>query len=659
MDFLLVTPRDHLPFLYPRFYVSTAIEPLEGSAHSDNAPKATSNSIDHHPPHSSQERGKCQDRSTKRASEERHARCASVSVKIIPSERLQPFDYKPYKKKAEHELQTMRLDHLRNTLRFKEAPKVGRALKIAEGRQKHKAGRAVGNTYLKVKDSWSYDWRVPLGLLLQHYQPDSNEPGKQKSQLFRAIMSQQQRTEDKNGYSEIHADLIPRPDTWSPLAFLCYVEDLTSSSVSRTMLHHIYGAHESHVAAIARVIENLFSDPYLTENLTVRAFDTACGFLVKHSLIPTTRVLFSRMDELGVSFNAGAFNGLLRGAASRKDLHNFTFFLQAMIRRGVKPNGETWIALLMTIQTRAVKLLIVGTMKERGILDRTTTLIDAVNQIIGDELVAHLESGQEITAFLDLMDRDYGSEWLSVSAANRMLEELGGRGLLLQYVDVLSFMEQRGIKPNSVTLNTLLGHCCRQRDLDGAIRVLRIFDSLFAIYPKKNHFHQLFMLAWKERLLNCCRVLWRYACMAAAVSFPTQELVVNSLRRSISSQQKSMAEAWRCTVGKCIVGVGRGDGSSNSALRLNSIRKLVTMAETASPASAHPNSVALARKLVTGDLKAANHYRPKCLLADKLEDALAMDRRWFREGTWKESLTMWKVENGIDVPVKRKSRKSR
>lgn len=657
MDCLLVTPRDHLSFLYPRFYVSTAVEPLEESAHSDNAPKATSNSINQTPQHSSQERGKCQVPSTKKVSEERHERCASVPVKIIPRERLQPFDYNPYKNRAHHELQTMRLDHLRNTLSFKEAPKVGRALTIAEGRQKHKAGRAVGNIYLKVKDSWSYDWRVPLGLLLQHYQPDSNEPGRQKSHPFRGIMSKQQRTEDKNGYSEIHADLIPCPDIWSPLAFLCYVEDLTSSSVSRTMHHHIYGAHESHVAAIARILEDLFNDPSLTENLTVRAFDTACGFLVKHSLIPTTRVLFSRMDELGLSSNAGAFNGLLRGAASRKDLHNFTFFLQAMIRRGVKPNGETWIALLMAIQTRAVKLLIVGAMKERGILDRTNTLIDAVNQIIEDELVAHLESGQEITAFLDLMDRDYGSEWLSVSAANRMLEELGGRGLLLQCVDVLSFMEQRGIKPNSVTLNTLLGHCSRQRDLDGAIRVLRIFDSLFAIYPKKDHFHQLFMLAWKKQLLNCCRVLWRYACMAAAVSFFTQELVVNSLARSMSSQRKSMAQAWRCTVGKCIVGVGHGDGSPDSALRLNKVRKLVTMAETASPASAHPGSTKLARRAVTKDLAAAKHYRPKCLLADKLEDALAMDRRWFREGTWKESSTMWKVENGIDVPVKRKSRR--
>lgn len=645
-----MTPRDHLPFLYPRFYVSTAVEPLEESAHSDNAPKATSNSINQKPKHSRKERGKCQDPSTKRASKVRHERCASVPVKIIPRERLQPFYYNPYKK-ADHELQTMRLDHLRNTLRFKEAPKVGRALTIAEGRQKHKAGRAVGNIYLKLKGSWSYDWRVPLGLLLQHYQP-----GKQKSQLVRGIMSKQQRTEDKNGYSEVHADLIPRPDIWSPSVFLCYVEDLTSSSVSRTMHHHIYGAHESHVAAIARILEDLFNDSSLTEILTVRAFDTACSFLVKHSLIPTTRVLFSRMDELGLSFNAGAFNGLLRGAASRKDLHNFTFFLHAMIRRGVKPNGETWIALLMAIQTRAVKLLIVGIMKERGILDRTTVLIGAVNQIIEDELVAHLESGQEIAAFLDLMDRDHGSEWLSVSAANRMLEELGGRGLLLQCVDVLSFMEQRGIKPNTVTLNTLLGHCSRQRDLDGAIRVLRIFDSLFAIYPGKNHFHQLFILAWKKQLLNCCRVLWRYACMAAAVSFRPQELVVNSLAGSMSSQQKSMAEVWRCTVGKCIVGVGHGDGSPDSALRLNSVRELVTMAETASPASAHPGFAALARQVVTEDLEAANHYRPKCLLADKLEDALAMDRRWFREGTWKESSTMWKVENGIDVPVKRKSR---
>lgn len=655
MDSLLVTPRDPLLLLYPRFYVSTAIETPQETAHPDNASKAISISIHHHPQHSSHERKRCQDSSTKRASEKRPERCADVSMKIIPSEQLRPVDYNPSKYVANHELHPMTFDDLRNTLRFKEAPKVGRALTVAERRQKHKAGRAFGNSFLKEKGTWSYDWRVPLGLLKEHYLPDSNESGKPKSQLFRGVMSKQLRTEDKNAYSDIHADRIPRPDIWSPLAFLCYVEDLTSSSVTRNMHHHLYRAHESHAAAIARILENLFSDPSMKENLTSRAFNTACVFLVKHSLIPTTRVLFTRMDELGLSFNAGTFNALLRGAASRKDLHNYTFFLQAMVRRGVTPNGETWIALLMAIQTKAVKLLIVGIMRERGILDRTTTLKDTVNQIIGDEVVAYLESGQDITVFLNFMDQNYGLDWLSVSAGNRILEELGGRGLLLQCVDVVGFMEQRRTKPNSVTLNTLLGHCSRQGDIDGAIQVVQVFTSLFDIHPVKNHFHQLFKLAWKKQLLNCCRVLWRYACMAAAVSYWTQTFVVDSLARSTSSQQKSRPEAWRCTAGKCIVGVGHGDGNPDNALRLSAVRQLVTMAETATPSSEHPEFAQLRRQVVTEDLEAAKRYHPQSALAEKLEEALAMDRRWSRDGTWKDSSTMWKVENGVDVPVKRKS----
>ncbi|KAI4135235.1 MAG: hypothetical protein LQ347_000842 [Umbilicaria vellea] len=468
-------------------------------------------------------------------------------------------------------------------------------------------------------------------------------------------MSNQLRTEDKKGYSEIHADRIPRPDIWSPLSFLIYVEDLTSSSVSRNMQHQLYGAHDSHAAAVARKLEDLFSDPSVKKNFTVRAFDTACVFLVKHSFIPTTRVLFTRMDEYELSFNAGTFNAILRGAASLKDLHSYTFFLQTMVRRGVKPNGETWIALLIAIQRKSVKLVIVGTMRERGILDRTSTLKDAVNQIIGDEVVAHLESGQEITAFFDFMDRNYGLDWVSVSAGNRVLEELGGRGLLLQCVDVLGFMEQRRTKPNLVTLKTLLGHCSRQLDLDGAIQVLRVFRSLFRIYPEEGHFHLLFKLAWRKQLLNCCRVLWRYACMAAAVSYWTQAFVTGSLALSTSSQQKSRLEAWRCTAGKCIVGVRHGDGNIDDALRLSTVRQLVTMAGAATPLSEHPRFALLRKKVVTTDLEAAKRYRPTSALAEKLEEALAMDRRWFREGTFKDSSTMWKVENGIDVPVKRKS----
>ena len=657
MDSLLTAPRDPLLFLYPRFYASTAVEAPRETVHSDNASKTTSGSIDHYFQHRSPRREGCHDSPKKWASKQRHEPSANVPVKVVPSERRRPVDHNPSEYNANHELYPLAIDRPRNILRINDAPNVRRVLTVAEGRQKHKADKALINSRLKDKGLWSYDWRVPFGLLQQHHhQSDSLESG--NSQLFRGVLSKQRRTEDRPRFSEIHADRIPRPDVWSPLAFLTYVEDLTTSSVSRIMHHRLYGASESHVAAIARILEELFCDPSLQVCLTVRAFDTACVFLVKHGFIPTTRVLFTRMDQLGLSFNAETFNAILRGAASHKDLRNYTLFLEIMVRRGVKPNGETWIALLMAIHTKAVKLLIVTTMRERGLLDLTSILKDAVNQIVGDELVTHLDRGQEVTAFLDIMDRQYGSDWPSVSAGNRILDELGERGLLLQSVDMLGFMEQRGTKPNAVTLNTLLGHCSRQRNMDGAIQMLRIFESSFGVFPGENHFHELFMLTWENQLLNCCRVVWRYACMAAAVSYPTQKLVMDSLARPIPGQQKSMRGAWRCTVGKCVVGVGHGDGSPDNALELGTVQQLVAMAEAATTSDQDPDFVKLTKRLLSEDLEAAEHYRPKSGLAAKLLEAFAMDRRWVREDIWKDSSTMWKIENGVDIPVARDSGRS-
>lgn len=651
MDSLLAPPRDTLLFLHPRFYASTAIEAPREADYSDDASKTTSAPIDYYSKHRGRDKEKSHGPTKERTSKKSDEHGDNVPTKVVPSEPRRPVDHNSSGHIAKHEPALTTIDRLRNTLRCKDASNVRQVLTAAEGRQKHKADKAFVNSRQKDKGLWSYDWRVPLRLLQQHYLPHSNDSGKEKPQLIRGVMSNQQRTEDRLRYFEIHADRIRRPCISSPLEFFNYVEDLTLSSVSRTMHHHLYRAQESHVAAIARILEELFNDHSLRDSLTVRAFDTACVFLVKYGFIPTTRVLFARMDELGLSFSAGTFNAILRGAASSKDLHNYTFFLQAMVRRGVKPSGETWIALLMAIQSKAVKLLIVETMRERGVLDQTSTFKDAVNQVVGDEFVAHLDSGQEVTAFLDFMDRSYGFDWLSVSASNRILDELGERGLLLQCVDMLGFMEQRGTKPNSVTLNTLLGHCSRQRNMDGAIQMLRVFESSFGVLPVENHFHQLFMLTWKSQLLNCCRVVWRYACMAAAVSYRTQRLVMDSLARPIPSQQMSMAEAWRCTVGKFLIGIRYGEGGLDNALRLNTIQKLVAMAEAATPSYKDPDFVKLIQQLLSDDLKAATQYRPKSGFAEKLEEALAMDRSWVRERIRKDSSTTWMIENSIDVPV--------
>ena len=654
MDFLLAAPRDPLLFLYPRFYTSTVTEAPREIIHEDNASETSSLTIKKYFQRRSQTKERCLDAPKKRAPIERHEHSTIVPVRTVPSRRRWPIDMglSVPVRIANHKPCSLQLHRLRDTLRIEDAPNPRRVLTVAKGRQKHKADKASVNSRLKDKGLWSYDWRIPLGLLQQHYHCDNSEPEKENKRLVRGAMSKQQRTEDRPRFSEIHANRIPRPVVWSPLTFYNYVEDLTSSSVNRVMHHNLYKSHESHVAAIARILRELFDDPALQDCLTVKAFGSACVFLHKHGFVPITRALFIRMEQVGLSFNAETFNIILRGAASQKDLHNYTFFLRVMVRRGVKPNAGTWIALLMAIHSKAVKLLILKTMRERGLLDQTSNFKDAVNQIVEGEVVPHLDSGQDVTALLDLMDRKYGPNWFSVSAGNRILNDLGQRGLFLQAVDLLGFMEQRGSIPNAVTLNTLLGHCSRQGNVEGAIQMLRIFESSFNVFPEQNDFHALFMLVWKSQVLNCCRVVWAYACMAAAVSYYQQNLVMDSLARPIPSQQKkSMAEAWRNTAGKVIVGVRHGDGDGNDALRLSNIRQLVDLAETVTQPCEVPEFVKLLKQLLTQDLSAAKQSHPHLGLADKLEEALGMDRRWAREGIWKDSSTMWKVENAINVGV--------
>ncbi len=448
-------------------------------------------------------------------------------------------------------------------------------------------------------------------------------------------------TKDQIPQRQSHVLNITRPRVWTTLNFADYVAVITRSTVSRQMQRYLYKDEDPHAISVAEKLKRFLLNPRHDHLISVRALNDTLRFLYKHNMVSTLRKIFVRVEHLKLQLLPETFNIMLRGAAAQKDLHSYTRLLQLMIRKGVRPNAGSWVALLMALPSRAVQVRIEESMRKKGLLDHPAAVKDVVAQIISAELRGHLSSGQNLESFFARMDKGYGPAWPSVSSLNRILDvvmvERGSFSQALRSIKL--FQEEWGIPPNSVSLNILLSHCNRQYQLHKAVRLMEHMHAQFLIEPDERTYHVLFMLAWKCQQYNVCRVAWRHACVAGAVSYRMQVSVLRSLLRNTPTESKTKGQMWIASAGKVIVGI---------AADRRVVGKLVGWSEGG---EAREENLRLAKEMLSQDLGAVRNYRPARHLVHDLPAALQLDLNWTRKRLWTSTSTIWKIENAMDISI--------
>lgn len=274
-----------------------------------------------------------------------------------------------------------------------------------------------------------------------------------------------------------------------------------------------------------------------------------------------------------------------------------------------------------------------------GLLHFPEAVKGVATVMLPGELIGHLNSGQDMASFIARMDGIYGLDWMSPSSLNRALDVIGERGSFLQASDAIKLFLERNIRPNAVSLNTLLSHCDRQGNLTEAVRWMQYIPSKFCVQANEITYHHLFKLAWKSQQYNTCRVVWRHACMGGAVSYKMQELMLRSLVRNTPSRPKTKGEMWILSAAKVIAGVAPEPGTS---------AKLIGWSETGQK---REDNLALAKEVLAQDLAAALHHRPVSTLTQQLTEAFVLDKDWTYNPLWKGTSTIWKIANAVNVAL--------
>lgn len=561
-------------------------------------------------------------------------------------------------------------------------PKDKRLHRYAFG--KNKRDKLFINKLLKDKGPQSYNWRIALSDLRKYSTPEeiynlndidtsdhvpslvpitgshaSEFNGSNEIQsLTRKVLSR-----SRNYRSFRLAHNISPPTIWSEANLAVYVEALAQSQRTQSEVNWAQKPRTkgwTNIGHVVAAFDQVFYSTTAQKFLSIEACNTALCFFYDHGMMAKARSLFIRMEDLKMRISTKTYNTLLRGSASQRDLHSFTFLLNNMTRRGFRPNEETWTLFLQVIDSSTVRAVIVRKMAEMNMLDNVGIRRDVAAHMVHYEITNHLGDGHDHHSFLDHMNSKYGVGWLSTSAGNKLLNEVAKRISAAESLDLLYEMKQAGFMPDDISMNTLLVHCSPLRRHELAIEILDAFKYHYRLSPGPATYETLFLQGWRSRLLNFSTVIWRSACIYGTVSQKMQDLVFQSLLSytpaldtgirsddEVKSTNISRNMKFKKFAGRFVIGMDVPRGSE------------LKQAKDTPELDPRRRRIDQAQALLQGSL----HVSRECLLRSDflqlLRQALTMDKTWAAEGLyakddWREMFPL-----AMAVVVKSKRRRQR
>ena len=537
-------------------------------------------------------------------------------------------------------------------------------------RGKHKKDKVFVNKLLKDKGPRSYDWRIALSDLVNYYAPKPMNTSEDNDTLGltpRSVQAAGSPTRylcgsdgneipvrsvaplSRNRRSFILARNVPLPIVWSEANLAAYVEALAESQNTQNRVPiqdkpKLRGW--TNIGDIVTAFDTIFYGSASQKLLSIEACNTALRFFYGHGMIDKARSLYIRMEDLKMRIPTDTFNIMLRGSAWQSDLHNFTFLLSNMTRRGFKPDEVTWTLFLQVNESGKLREMIVRKMSEMKMLDKVSVRRNVASHIIYYEIASHLGRGYDHNSFLDHMNNKYGNGWLSTISGNKLLDEVAKRRSIAASLDLLYEMKYAGFQPDDVSMNTLLRRCLSHRELHLTFQTLNIFRHFYKFYPGPLAYETMFLQAWRSRLPNVCTVIWRAACAYGAVSFNLRRLVFKSLiayRQAMESPRTCRGTFGQYTnfqqlAGRCVV------------------PPYVSEAELVNQANSDPRRLDMDWKVAHILVDQSHHQsgsgRLESDLAALLRRALETDRTWIANGVYNKENWRDGFLRAISVPVK-------
>ncbi|KAE8364415.1 hypothetical protein BDV27DRAFT_145309 [Aspergillus caelatus] len=426
--------------------------------------------------------------------------------------------------------------------------------------------------------------------------------------------------------------------------------------VARSLPSYKASPGSSHQKQVAKSLLSLFQNERYHGFLSTAALNTALSFLLDHEFVRYARMIFLRAEHV---VTVDSFNILLKFAAQKQDMRLFRQFLLTMPRLNIRPNPYTWLTFLDCLVSPKAKASLVSRMMQKGYLNESSAMRTALQATIQNTFRAHLEGGKSVDSFINMLIDTQGANWFPPSLINQMLNVAARRKDFSAMERLLQICKQQGFAVKGSTVNQIV--LLFRKDIFSLLRFLFQFIDRPERVLTKDSWEKMFLMAFKGRHYNICRVLWRYACMYRGVTYNMRQSVLTSLLRNTSFRKTGgqYNQLWLTSAGKVIVGI---DLHLPDYPLKESFADLVPSEFNRNPVASlatgfkptggeREKQQLLASKLVLRDTEVGAMYRPSRSLNIMLEAAAVLDQAWKSA----PRPTQWLMQNAIKVSVKRKS----
>ncbi|KAI0445288.1 hypothetical protein F4803DRAFT_508151 [Xylaria telfairii] len=423
------------------------------------------------------------------------------------------------------------------------------------------------------------------------------------------------------------ANEIPKPTSWTKSSFEQYVAKLVFARVPTHLHKSLYPVGPDHQSIVVQLLTDLFTSEDLRAVASVAALKLALRFIhiPGPKFGPAARTIMYEAELQHLPLDAEAFHILLISASKAGDLGGFNSIVRAMQKKGHYMRVETWTAFLSMIQDPHIKYFVMRKMRSRGLRRLQPVLEELGRQNIILDLERRAGTEMNMQQMLNVQDRRYGPSWLNTITLNRMIYVIGAQGNLRACHELLDLVvSNQRVQLVGYTLNTMMTNT---KSIPQKLALLSRWPGL---EPDNLTYKLLFKMAWKQRLPNMLRVIWRYAAFSGLSSSHMRHTLDKVLRPSlVLSNNLAFLKAWEDAI----------FGSS----------------ELAASRLPEPNGFGAA-ELMKKYIKDAGNLRPLVGLGAKLQEAYDMDMRIHKlNGEGVEVLSM-RESLTVDIPLGPKQR---
>lgn len=320
---------------------------------------------------------------------------------------------------------------------------------------------------------------------------------------------------------------VPKPSRWTKQTFEQYVATLTRGRLPVWRASELYpGRKLAHQSAVVKELVDVFYDRETRASLSSAAFKIALEYIARkgRTFRPQARVLFDRMEKLGIPTDTTIFNFLIEATTLDKDLRSFSTCVFLMIRRGHEPNIRTWLLYLRLIQSEEVRRYILQAMIHRNLLVSPDNLARVAHEMAAYDAERAMQQGLDVQGLVAEQSKLYGPEWLNhgiaTATCHRIVTVIAKHGkwdMVNKFVDFMASRPSTYVFPNSKTLAVLVEHARVQTYARSAIDLLARFEDL-GVPPKRDTLRSLFMAFWFHNMAHSLDVVWQYALLTAKTS---------------------------------------------------------------------------------------------------------------------------------------------